>query len=77
MKPISSVDVTGWNFGTLFPAWHSGSILLEDNGFAFRIGSEWYGAWFEPRYFHAPIISWLAFGLATGLLILPGVLVVS
>lgn len=69
--------MTGWDAGTLIPWRHSGSILIEDNGFAFRIGSDWYGAWFEPRYFDAPIISWLAFGLATGLLILPGVFVIN
>jgi hypothetical protein len=63
--------VTGWDVGTAIVLKNSTGIHLEDNGIFFRFGSEWYGVWFEPRYFDAPIVSWVALGLVTGVLFVP------
>ena len=62
--------VTGWSFGETY-IYGGSDVDLSANGFAFRIGDSWYGGSFEPRFFDAPILSWIGFGLSTGVFLIP------
>ena len=67
---IAILHVSGWDFGIVYH-FGGGSMHLQENGFYFRIGDDWYGGEFHPRYFDSPFLSWLALALVTGFVIIP------